>query len=56
MNKNDNIKNKFLKNIALGSFLFGSFAGILDLLQKKQIALNSDKNCAEWGIRRQKYD
>ncbi|MDR0740916.1 MAG: ankyrin repeat domain-containing protein [Puniceicoccales bacterium] len=33
MNKSYNIKNKFLKNIALGSFLFGSFTGTFSQLQ-----------------------
>ncbi|MDR2372387.1 MAG: ankyrin repeat domain-containing protein [Puniceicoccales bacterium] len=33
MNKNYNIKNKFLKNIALGGFLFGGFAGTFPQLQ-----------------------
>ncbi|MDR2371754.1 MAG: ankyrin repeat domain-containing protein [Puniceicoccales bacterium] len=33
MNKSYNIKNKFLKNIALGSFLFSGFAGTFSQLQ-----------------------
>jgi ankyrin repeat protein len=33
MNKNYNIKNKFLKNITLESFLLGSFAGTFSRLQ-----------------------
>ncbi|MDR2371752.1 MAG: ankyrin repeat domain-containing protein [Puniceicoccales bacterium] len=37
MNKSYNIKNKFLKNIVLGSFLFGSFAGTSSQLQAAPI-------------------
>ncbi|MDR1345762.1 MAG: ankyrin repeat domain-containing protein [Bacteroidales bacterium] len=37
MNKNFETKNKFLKNIALGSFLLGSFAGTSSQLQADPI-------------------
>ncbi|MDR0740325.1 MAG: ankyrin repeat domain-containing protein [Puniceicoccales bacterium] len=43
MNKNYNIKNKFLKNIALGGFLFSGFAGTSSQLQADLIHVKAAK-------------
>jgi hypothetical protein len=58
MNQTYNTKNKFLKTIALGSFLFGGFAGTFSQLQAGPLhdSVAADNMTRTYGLLRQGAD